>query len=135
MVDILSRMSICERASIDECYLDLTEEAHKRLAACHGQPLLPVNPDRVHVCGQVHFLLAVLCHASQHCKQLWLHLRQTVEHVVATSCHVNGKACHVDELCLGCMALMPNDAMLMLMITCTYHVVVHLLLLHCTEQQ
>lgn len=55
VVDILSRMSICERASIDECYLDLTEEAHKRLAGCHGQPSFPVNPDRVHICGQVCF--------------------------------------------------------------------------------
>ncbi len=49
-------MAICERASIDECYLDLTEEAHKRLAACGGQPLLPINPDRVHICGQVRLL-------------------------------------------------------------------------------
>lgn len=52
VVEILSRMAICERASIDECYLDLTEEAHKRLAACGGQPPLPINPDRVHICGQ-----------------------------------------------------------------------------------
>ena len=56
MVDILSRIAVCERASIDECYLDLTEEAHTRLAACSGQPTLPVNPDRVHVCGQVRLL-------------------------------------------------------------------------------
>ncbi|DBA85636.1 TPA: hypothetical protein ACH3X1_005212 [Trebouxia sp. C0004] len=52
VVEILSRMAICERASIDECYLDLTEEAHKRLAASGGQPPLPINPDRVHICGQ-----------------------------------------------------------------------------------
>lgn len=63
VVDILSRMSICERASIDECYLDLTEEAHKRLATCHGQPLLPVNPDRVHICGQVQFLFTMRAQA------------------------------------------------------------------------
>lgn len=53
MVDILSRIGIVERASIDECYIDLTEESRARLAACNGQPPLPVNPDRVHVCGQV----------------------------------------------------------------------------------
>ena len=57
VVEILSRIAICERASIDECYLDLTEEAHKRLAACGGQPPLPVNPDRVHICGQVSMLM------------------------------------------------------------------------------
>lgn len=53
MVDILSRIGIVERASIDECYLDLTEESHSRLAACSGQPNLPVSADRVHICGQV----------------------------------------------------------------------------------
>ncbi|KAL3149821.1 hypothetical protein ABBQ38_013642 [Trebouxia sp. C0009 RCD-2024] len=52
VVDILSRIGIVERASIDECYLDLTEESHSRLAACSGQPNLPVNADRVHICGQ-----------------------------------------------------------------------------------
>lgn len=52
VVDILSRIAICERASIDECYLDLTEEAHSRLAAFNGHPPLPVNADRVHICGQ-----------------------------------------------------------------------------------
>ena len=57
VVEILSRIAICERASIDECYLDLTEEAHKRLAACGGQPPLPVNSDRVHICGQVSMLI------------------------------------------------------------------------------
>lgn len=52
-MDILSRIGIVERASIDECYLDLTQESHIRLAACNGQPPLPVNADRVHICGQV----------------------------------------------------------------------------------
>ena len=52
-MDILSRTGIVERASIDECYLDLTQESHIRLAACNGQPPLPVNADRVHICGQV----------------------------------------------------------------------------------
>ena len=53
VVDILSRIGVVERASIDECYLDLTEESHSRLAACNGQPGLPANADRVHICGQV----------------------------------------------------------------------------------
>ncbi|KAK9830086.1 hypothetical protein WJX72_009709 [[Myrmecia] bisecta] len=52
VVDILSRLSVCERASVDECYLDVTEEAHKRLAACSGHPPLPVSPQQIHVCGQ-----------------------------------------------------------------------------------
>jgi DNA polymerase eta len=38
-----------ERASIDECYLDLTEEANKRLAASGGYPSLPVRPQQVHL--------------------------------------------------------------------------------------
>eukprot|EP00891_Asterochloris_glomerata_P001049 jgi/Astpho2/1049/gw1.00017.35.1_t len=49
VLDILGTVAICERASIDECYLDLTEEAHRRLAAAGGSPLLPVNPEQVHV--------------------------------------------------------------------------------------
>lgn len=57
VVDILSRKSICERASIDECYIDITAEAQRRLAASSGQPAMPVSPQQVHVCGQV----------SQHC--------------------------------------------------------------------
>ncbi|KAK9866888.1 hypothetical protein WJX84_001766 [Apatococcus fuscideae] len=52
VVNILSRTSICERASIDECYIDITAEAQRRLAACAGQALLPVSPHQVHVCGQ-----------------------------------------------------------------------------------
>lgn len=38
-----------ERASIDECYLDLTEEANKRLAASGGMPSLPVRSYQVHL--------------------------------------------------------------------------------------
>jgi DNA polymerase eta len=40
-----------ERASIDECYLDLTEEANKRLAASGGMPDLPVRSHQVHLYG------------------------------------------------------------------------------------
>lgn len=49
VLDILARCSICERASIDECYLDLTEEAHRRLEAGAGVPPFPINSDQVHV--------------------------------------------------------------------------------------
>ena len=68
-MDILSRIGVVERASIDECYLDLTEEAHTRLAACNGQPILPVNPDRVHICGQVTSLMHVSDTISVACLQ------------------------------------------------------------------
>ena len=53
VLDILARLSIAERASIDECYLDITQEASKRLAACSGHPPLPINLEQVHVCGEV----------------------------------------------------------------------------------
>ncbi|KAK9826753.1 hypothetical protein WJX81_005483 [Elliptochloris bilobata] len=53
VMDVLSRLSICERASIDECYLDISAEAARRLAAASGHPQPPVNADRIHVAGQV----------------------------------------------------------------------------------
>lgn len=52
VLDILARLSIAERASIDECYLDISEEAKKRLAASSAHPPLPINVDQVHVCGE-----------------------------------------------------------------------------------
>ncbi|BDA43773.1 DNA polymerase eta [Coccomyxa sp. Obi] len=52
VLGILARLSIAERASIDECYLDISEEAKKRMAACSGHPPLPVNLEQVHVCGE-----------------------------------------------------------------------------------
>ena len=65
VVDILSRKSICERASIDECYIDITAEAQRRLAASSGQPAMPVSPQQVHVCGKVrpglHSCLTIFC--------------------------------------------------------------------------
>ncbi len=51
VTDILARLAVCEKASIDECYLDISEEARRRMKL--GPPALPVNPDRVHICGQV----------------------------------------------------------------------------------
>ena len=44
-----------ERASIDECYLDLTEEAQRRVAAAGGVLPLPHRPQQVHIyssCGE-----------------------------------------------------------------------------------
>ncbi|KAK9915303.1 hypothetical protein WJX75_007291 [Coccomyxa subellipsoidea] len=52
VLEILARLSIAERASIDECYLDISEEAKKRLAASSAHPPLPINVDQVHVCGE-----------------------------------------------------------------------------------
>ena len=52
VLDILARLAIAERASIDECYLDITQEASKRLSACSGHPPLPSHAEQVHVCGE-----------------------------------------------------------------------------------
>lgn len=51
VLDILSRggHTICERASIDECYLDLTAEAQARLAEGNGVVPPAVRPEQVHV--------------------------------------------------------------------------------------
>ena len=38
---------VCERASIDECYLDLTEKAHERLQACGGHLPLFTEEDNL----------------------------------------------------------------------------------------
>ena len=47
VLDIYSRLAKTERASIDECYLDLTEEAQRRLAASAGVPRMPPSPGGV----------------------------------------------------------------------------------------
>lgn len=52
VLGILARLSTAERASIDECYLDISEEAKRRLAACSAHPPLPINLEQVHVCGE-----------------------------------------------------------------------------------
>ena len=70
VLDILARLSIAERASIDECYLDITQEASKRLAASSGHPALPINLEQVHVCGKVGCLLCPLAWGETH---PWLH--------------------------------------------------------------
>ncbi|EIE19275.1 DNA/RNA polymerase, partial [Coccomyxa subellipsoidea C-169] len=48
VLNILARLSVAERASIDECYLDITEEAKRRLAASSAHPPLPINVGEVH---------------------------------------------------------------------------------------
>ncbi len=74
VLDILARLSIAERASIDECYLDITQEASRRLAACSGHPPLPIKPEQVHVCGEVAFSpfprLYVEAHSQQTCPRM-----------------------------------------------------------------
>ena len=67
-MDILARMGTCERASIDECYLDLTAESRKRLAAAAGTLQHPDSFDRVHVCtenGPVSFLVTFVCSCAR----------------------------------------------------------------------
>lgn len=61
MTDILARLAICEKASIDECYLDITAEARRRLDASE-QLQLPVNSQQVHVCGEVSFHEKLECY-------------------------------------------------------------------------
>ncbi|KAL4428594.1 hypothetical protein ABPG77_008906 [Micractinium sp. CCAP 211/92] len=56
VLDILARLAKTERASIDECYLDLTEEAQRRLEACGGVPPLPCNAEQVHVMADAGFV-------------------------------------------------------------------------------
>ena len=68
---MLSRLSICERASIDECYLDISAEAARRLAAASGHPQPPVNADRIHVAGQA-------CYQGSSCCVNWVALQQGV---------------------------------------------------------
>lgn len=52
VLEILSRADVTvERASIDECYLDLTDEAARRLADFGGAPTMPSQPEKVHVYG------------------------------------------------------------------------------------
>lgn len=64
MLDILGRLSVAERASIDECYLDISEEAKRRMAACSGNPPLAINLEQVHICGEV---MSFVCCASDEC--------------------------------------------------------------------
>ena len=52
VTDILARLAICEKASIDECYLDITAEARKR-AEDQQQLNSPVNAHQVHISGEV----------------------------------------------------------------------------------
>ncbi|KAL6747481.1 hypothetical protein V8C86DRAFT_1320792 [Haematococcus lacustris] len=44
VADVLSRLSVCERASIDEVYLDVSEEAARRLAAVPPDQAPPAPP-------------------------------------------------------------------------------------------
>ena len=52
MTDILARLAVCEKASIDECYLDITAEA-KRRSDAQEQVQAPINAQQVHMTGQV----------------------------------------------------------------------------------
>lgn len=52
VADILARGGVCERASIDEAYIDVTEESQRRLRLAASGPLPePPSFDRIHVSG------------------------------------------------------------------------------------
>lgn len=59
VVSILSRKGRCERASIDEVYLDLTEAAEKMLAENHPESLKAISEEALksHILG-LHLVLA-----------------------------------------------------------------------------
>lgn len=61
VIGILSTLSICERASIDEAYIDVTDEANRRHAAGGGWPAAPFNTEGWHVCGVVSTLKSCRC--------------------------------------------------------------------------
>jgi nucleotidyltransferase/DNA polymerase involved in DNA repair len=61
-MSILSRESICERASIDEAYLDITEASARRVAAAAAAGGLPDPGHDLsawHLAGQVRFYFAL----------------------------------------------------------------------------
>ena len=63
-MDILAEGgAVTERASIDECYLDVTEVAQQMLRDAGGQPPLPLPHllAQIHVCGAVSFRKEASC--------------------------------------------------------------------------
>lgn len=57
VMDVLAEGGIiAERASIDECYLDVTDAAQRLLQGADGQPPLPPPEQlsQIHVIGAVH---------------------------------------------------------------------------------
>jgi hypothetical protein len=63
VVNVLSSKAVVERASIDEAYLDVTEEAGRSMAQLGQGGALPVPPDveRCHLAGHVSS-----CHLAGH---------------------------------------------------------------------
>lgn len=57
---IMARYGITERASIDEMYIDCTDEALRRLQANGGAPALPLQLDQIHIAAMV---CVCVCHA------------------------------------------------------------------------
>lgn len=55
VMEVLAEGLICERASIDECYLDCTLAAEAQVAATGGLPAVPPADQlaRIHVTGEV----------------------------------------------------------------------------------
>lgn len=64
-MSILSRKGRCERASIDEVYLDLTEAAKERMAH------VPTNRDDLHAEAQKSHILGVTVSVSP--RMVWLY--------------------------------------------------------------
>lgn len=58
---IMARYGITERASIDEMYIDCTDEALRRLQATGGAPALPQKLDQIHIAAMVCCFAMVGC--------------------------------------------------------------------------
>jgi hypothetical protein len=100
-LEILARLSIAERASIDECYLDISEEAKKRLAASSAHPPLPINVDQVHVCGEASAPPFFYCEKAPLDRRslLWAYLLLISSGGTSTRAQISGTKCTKHFFC------------------------------------
>lgn len=72
MIAVLSKFSNCvERASIDEAYIDLTEEVKKRMDASRGHDVTPEQLPNTFIVGwgddkdgSVYFIIFIIVNSS-----------------------------------------------------------------------
>ncbi len=53
VLECISKFGVTERASVDEMYLDCTEEATRRLQENCGQPPMPQRLEQIHIAALV----------------------------------------------------------------------------------